>query len=173
MIWYPSNGIRITAAENVTNDNKSGVNNDASIITYGHLGNPLWIGHIDIKHLIKKVSVAWENYGCILQSDIFHINRGSRIFIENTSSKQGEIYWDACSTDMDNHPDAHFFGRNIRPISFTSEECTVAHFLKDYSEQVNIQICTGETSYTMELGEVIKLIFVQGLWFGKSMEKIL
>ena len=58
-------------------------------------------------------------------------------------------------------------------LSFTSEECMVTPFLQDYSEQVNIPICTGVTSYIMELGEVVILIFVQGLWFGNRMEKVL
>ena len=49
----------------------------------------------------------------------------------------------------------------------------VAPFLAEYSEQVNTPICTGETSYTMELGEVIILIFFQVLWFENSMEKTL
>ena len=60
---------------------------------------------------------------------------------------------------MDNHEDTLFFGINVRSISFKSEECTVAPFLVEYSEQVNIPICTGATLYTMELGEVIILIF--------------
>ena len=50
---------------------------------------------------------------------------------------------------MDNHADTHFFGRNIRPISFKSEEFMVAPFIEDYSEQVNIPIRKGATSYTM------------------------
>ena len=71
---------------------------------------------------------------------------------------------------MDNHADKHCFGRNIRLISFTSEECTVAPFLAEYSEQKNIPIFTGVTSYTMESGEVIIIIFGQGLWFGNRMD---
>ena len=46
---------------------------------------------------------------------------------------------------MDNHRDTYCFGRNIRLISFASEECTVATFIADYSEQINIPICTGAT----------------------------
>ena len=49
----------------------------------------------------------------------------------------------------------------------------VAPFLAEYSEHVNIPICTGATLYTMESGEVIILIFGQGLWFGNRMEKTL
>ena len=46
-------------------------------------------------------------------------------------------------------------------------------FLADYYEQVNVPICTDATLYTMELEEVIVLIFVKGLWFGNSIEKTL
>ena len=74
---------------------------------------------------------------------------------------------------MINHKDTHCFGRNIRPIPFKSEECAVSPFMEEYSEQVNIPICTGATSYTMELVEVVILIFVQGLWFGNRMDKTL
>ena len=87
--------------------------------------------------------------------------------------ESGKIHWETCSTEMDNHTDTHCFGSNIRPISFTSEECTVANFLAEYYKQINIPIRTGATSYTMELGEVIIRIFVQGLWFGIRMEKTL
>ena len=71
---------------------------------------------------------------------------------------------------MDNHTDTHCFGSNIRPISFTLEEYTVPPFVAEYSEQVNTPMCIGATSYTMELREVIILIFGQGLWFGNRME---
>ena len=49
----------------------------------------------------------------------------------------------------------------------------VAPFLEEYSEQLNIPICTGATSYTMESGEVLILIFGQDLWFGNRMDKTL
>ena len=136
MIQYPSNGSWIAAAENRTNDNKSCSKNDTSTITYDYLGNPLWLGHSGIKNLINKVSVAWKHYGCIVQLYVFHIISVSRTFSEKTSSKQEQIHWDACSTYMDDHVDTHWFGRNIRPISFTSEECTVSPLLSEYSEQV-------------------------------------
>ena len=64
---------------------------------------------------------------------------------------------------MNDHSDTHCFGRKIRPISFTSEECTVTTFLEEYYEQEHIPICTGANSYTTESGEVIILIFGQGL----------
>ena len=86
---------------------------------------------------------------------------------------EGEIFWGACNTDIDNHADTHCFGQNFRPIFWTSQECTVSPFLAEYSEQVNIPICTAATSYTLSTGEVILLIFGQGLWFGNRMEKSL
>ena len=53
---------------------------------------------------------------------------------------------------MDNHADTNFFGSNIQPISFTSEEFKIAPFLADYSKHVNIPIHTGMTSYKMVSG---------------------
>ena len=133
MVRYPPNVSQITATENVTNDNNSGGNNNISIITYDHLGNPLRLGQSVIKYLIMKLSVAWKHYSCILQSDVFHINIVLRRFIEKMSRKQQKIHWDACSLYRDNHADTICFGRKIRPISFTSEEFTVAPFLEKYS----------------------------------------
>ena len=173
MIQHPSNGSQITAVENVTKNNNSGSNNDTSIITYDHIGNPLWLGHSGIKYITSKVSVACKHYGCILNLDVFHIITGPRRFIERTSRKKEKIHWGVCLTYMDNHADTHYFWRNIRLISFTSKECIVAPFLVDSSEQVNMPICTVATSYTMESGEVIILIFGQGLWFGNRMGKTL
>ena len=98
------------------------------------------------------ISVVWKHYGCISQSDVLHVNTGSRIFIEKTSRKKEQIHCDAFSTDVDNQADIHLFRKNIRTISFTSEECIVAPFLVEYSEQVNIPIFTGATSYKMESG---------------------
>ena len=94
--------------------------------------------------------------------------------MENVNRRQHEpIFWDACPTEMDNHADTHCFGRNFRPIYWTGQECTVAPFLAEYSEQCNIRICTGATAYTLPSGEVIILQFGQGLWFGDRMEKSL
>ena len=60
-----------------------------------------------------------------------------------------------------------------------SDRCTgqemnvhsVSPILVEYSEQINIQICTGATAYSLESGEMIILLFGQGLWFGNKMEK--
>ena len=71
MIMYLSNGSRITAAANVTNDIDSGGNNYNSIITYDHIHNLVWLEQSGIKHLTNKVLAAWKNCGYILQSDVF------------------------------------------------------------------------------------------------------
>ena len=94
MIWYPLDSSQITAAEDATNDDNSGGNNDTSVITYDHLGNHLLLWYSDIHHVIKKVSIAWSNYGRILHSDLFHINTLYRIFVEKTSRKKDQIHWD-------------------------------------------------------------------------------
>ena len=72
---------------------------------------------------------------------------------------------------MDTRAYTHFVGRNIQPISFTSEKFMVTPFSEVYSEQLNIPIFIGATSHRIKLGEVIILIFGQGLWFGNRMEK--
>ena len=109
MIRYKFNSSRITEVANVTNNNKSGRNNDSSIITYYHLGKPLWLGYSDIKYIIKKFWVAWKHYGCILQLDLFNIQIGSRRLIWNTSRKKEKCHWGAYSIDIDNHVDTHCF----------------------------------------------------------------
>ena len=114
----------------------------------------------------------------ITHSDVFRIRTGSRRAIDKVGRKgrgtdSEKIHWDASPTEIDSHADTHCFGQNFRPISWTGQECTVAPFLAEYSEQEHIQICTGATAYTLETGEVIILIFGQGLWFGNRMEKSL
>ena len=62
---------------------------------------------------------------------------------------------------------------NFRPIHFTQKECSVSPFLSEYKEQTNVRICTGATAYTKDNGDVIILIFGQGLWFGNRMDRSL
>ncbi len=118
---------------------------------------------------------AWTNFKNILHSDILRIATGERRHVGNVGRREqsDSIYYQACPTEIDSHADTHCFGRNFRPISWTGHECSVAPFLAEYSEQINIQICTGATAYTTENGEVVILIFGQGLWFGNRMEKSL
>ena len=46
-------------------------------------------------------------------------------------------------------------------------------FLVEYTEQVNIPICTGVIVLTLDSGEVVILEFRQGWWFLNRMEKSL
>ena len=46
-------------------------------------------------------------------------------------------------------------------------------FLTEYTEQVNIPICTGVTGLELDSWEVIIMEFGKGLRFGKGMEKSL
>ena len=80
---------------------------------------------------------------------------------------EDEIYKNPCPTEIDSHVETHCFGRNFRPMHWTGKECLVSPFLTENFEQINIQICTGATAYYLESGEIIILLFGQGLWFGK------
>ena len=72
---------------------------------------------------------------------------------------------------MDNRDDTHCFGSNFQPISFTSKNFTMFSFLPQYTEEVDIPICTGVTALKIDSGEVIILEFGEFLWFGNRMEK--
>ena len=111
----------------------------------------------------------------IPHTEIYKIQTSSRHTIGGARNRKTDtdIYWNACATEIDNHADTHCFGRNFRPLAWTGEECSVAPFLPEYSEQENITIFTGATAHTLDTGEVIILVFGQGLWFGNRMEKSL
>ena len=119
---------------------------------------------------------AWDYHGKIMSSEIFRIKTGSWRSIGNVGRKwngTGVTYMHPCPTEIDSHADTHCFGRNFRPIHWTGQECSVAPFLAEYSEQMNIQICTGATAHTLDSGEMVILLFGQGLWFGDRMDKSL
>ena len=80
---------------------------------------------------------------------------------------------DPADTEIDNHADTHCFGKNFKPLHFTSEVCTVSPFLDEYSEQPDIPICSAATALDLQNGETLILIFGQGLWFGNRMSKSL
>ena len=84
-----------------------------------------------------------------------------------------DIDFNPAMSEIDNHADTHVFGKNFRPIYFTSEVCSVTPFLDEYKEQENVRICTGATAYETKFGETIILQFGQALWFGNRMEKSL
>ena len=121
------------------------------------------------------INDAWDLFQIVSHSEIFRIKTGERRNIGKVNRKreEDEIYYGPGASEIDSHADTHCFGRNFRPLSWTGQECSVAPFLAEYSEQVNIPICTGTTAYTLETGETVILVFGQGLWFGNRMEKSL
>ncbi len=60
-------------------------------------------------------------------------------------------------------------------LHFTTQQCTIAPFLSEYPEQMDIPICSAGTAYyQLESGEMVILMFGQGLlWFGNRMERSL
>ena len=56
-------------------------------------------------------------------------------------------------------------------MHWTGQECSVSPFLAEYSEHINIQICTCATAYSSESSEMIILLFGQRLWFENRMNK--
>ena len=118
---------------------------------------------------------AWD-YHKLIPSEIFRIKTGSRRNIGKIGRKkenENDINEHPCQTEIDSHADTHCFERNFRPMHWTGQECSVSPFLAEYSEQINIQICTGATAHTLESGEMIILLFGQGLWFGNRMDRSL
>ena len=110
---------------------------------------------------------AWDYHGKIMSSEIFRIKTGFRLSIGDVGRKSWdgkcEIYMNPFPTEIDIHADTHCFGRKIRPIKCTGQECSVAPFMAEYSEQMNIQIFTGTTAHTLDSGEMVIFLFVQGL----------
>ena len=115
----------------------------------------------------------WDYHNTI-PSEIFQVATGSRRNIRKIgriNEDEDEICKHPCPTEIDSHADTHCFGRNFRPMHWIEKEYSVSPFLAEYSEQINIQICTGATAYSLESGEMIILLFGQGLWFGNKMKK--
>ena len=85
-----------------------------------------------------------------------------------------DYHTDPLPTDIDNHADTICFGKNFRPLFFTSEVCTVSPFLEnEYDAQNNVQICSAVTAVDLDSGETILLEAGQGLWFGDRMARSL
>lgn len=87
--------------------------------------------------------------------------------------KVDDMHFEPYPSDIDNHADTICFGKNFRPIYFTSEVCQVSPFLEEYQQQDDIQICTAATAVDLDDGETIILQFGQGLWFGNRMNRSL
>ena len=102
---------------------------------------------------------------------VFNINTRDCQVINKVHKHQDKVIWRESATEMENNADNHCFGAKFLPISLNLKECTVSPLLPEYTEQVNIPICTGGTELTINSGEVVILEFGQGLWFGNRMEK--
>ena len=94
---------------------------------------------------------------------VFNINTKYRRVMRKVHKNQDKVIWYAASTDMYSYANTHYFGIKVRPISFMWDECNVYTFLSEYTEQLNIAICTGVTSLTLYYREVTILEFVQVL----------
>ena len=106
-----------------------------------HLGN-----------LVTKTRLADLRPEKILYRVVFNINTGERRIINKVHKNQNKVICRASANEMGNHADTHCFGSNFIPISFTSEECTVYPFLPEYTEQINVPICTGTNALTLDSG---------------------
>ena len=73
-------------------------------------------------------------------------------------------------SEIDNHADTTCFGSNFTAINFTGEHCEVSPFSDQYKALTNIPVATAATAWdNPDTGEVVILIFHQGLWFGDSL----
>ena len=107
--------------------------------------------------------------------DVLKVKTWNRRVVSQVKKHKSKSHFfpDHCPTEIDNHADTNVFGKNFRPIYFTSEVCKVSPFLSEYGEQDNIPICTAVTAYDTEDGETVLLEFGQGLWFGDRMDRSL
>jgi hypothetical protein len=72
--------------------------------------------------------------------------------------------------EIDNHADTTCFGSNFTAINLTGEHCEVSPFSDQYTSLTNIPVATAATAWdNPDTGEVVILIFNQGLWFGNSL----
>ena len=85
----------------------------------------------------------------------------------------GDVYYDPLPTEIDNHADTICFGKNFRPIYFTSQVCSVSPFLDSYESKTDISICTAITAVDLDDGRTILLEAGQGLYFGEDMDRSL
>jgi hypothetical protein len=89
------------------------------------------------------------------------------------ANKRNDWTMEPAPTEIDNHADTICFGRNFRPLYYTSSVATVSPFLAEYEAQMDVPIVTAATAYDTNAGETIILVFGQGLWFGDKMDRSL
>jgi hypothetical protein len=77
-------------------------------------------------------------------------------------------------SEIDNHADTTCFGSNFTAVHFTGAYCEVRPFSDQYNTMPNIPIATAATAWdNPDTGEVVILLFHQGLWFGDALENSL
>ena len=106
---------------------------------------------------------------------VYHIRSGDRRYIGRVKRQRSsnEYCMDALPTEIDNHADTICFGKNFRPIYFTSQVCTVSPFLDSYESKQDVPICSAVTAVDLEDGTTILLEAGQGLYFGSEMDRSL
>ena len=162
MIYFLNNGRRkqVSAANISSNYSIINYQDQLSAVTLYHLRNRVtrwFLADLVPDEIIKIV--------------VFNINKSDQQINNQVNKNQDKVIWMTSDTEVVNHADTHYFGANFWTISFTSEECNVSLFLLEYTEQLNIPICTGFTALTLDSGAVEILEFGQSLWFQNIMEK--
>ena len=96
----------------------------------------------------------------------------NHLFIQ-ASAKCGGIVYNSLPIDSDNNSDTHLFGANFWTFMNTRQQCTVASFITEYSEQTDFPIVMGGKYFNNNNGMEYLLVFGQGLWFGNRIKKSL
>ena len=107
---------------------------------------------------------------------MYHIKSGDRRYIgrvKRQTTDRSDYCLDPLPTEIDNHADTICFGKNFRPIYFTSQVCMVSPFLDSYTAKKDIPICSAVTAVDLEDGTMVLLEAGQGLYFGKEMDRSL
>ena len=103
----------------------------------------MWSPTINLGNLLQRFLLADLVPDLNRKRMLFNTSTNDHWFINKAHKNQDKVIWRASATEMDNHSDTHCFGENYLPISLTSEECNLSPFRAEYTEQVNIPICTG------------------------------
>jgi hypothetical protein len=73
-------------------------------------------------------------------------------------------------SEIDNHADTTCFGSNFTAISFTGGHCEVSPFTDYYNKMTDVPVATAATAWdNPDTGEVVILLFNQGLWFSETL----
>jgi hypothetical protein len=98
------------------------------------------------------------------QRTILSVMNQKQINHENTTPNK------IAQSEIDNHANTTCFGSNFTAISFMGEYCEVSPFSDQYTTLTNIPIASAAAAWdNPDTGEVVILLFNQGLWFGDSL----